>query len=93
MATVKDGVVTVKKGADGAAIITATVNDLQKASDSVVIDVRYHTPRVANSTVTINTATILPGEIQLLQAYDAEILTCHSQSVSIFTTLDFFNID
>ena len=68
-----DGMVTVKKNADGIATITATVNDLKKSKISIDIDVRNYAPRLATSTVTLNTNTDAEAQIQMYPVYGTSV--------------------
>lgn len=69
VATVKDGVVTLAKGADGIAVITATVNDLKKATASITIDVRDYAPRTETTSVKLNTYKYEGVDFELAEAY------------------------
>ena len=69
----KDGLITVKKNADGIAKITASVNDLKKATVSFEIDVRDYSPRLAANTVTLNTNTFNGAQVQMYPVYGASV--------------------
>ena len=69
VAAIKNGVVTIPKGADGIAVITATVNDLKKTTATITIDVRNYVPRMDKTSVTLNSNMVTGTDIVLTEAY------------------------
>jgi hypothetical protein len=65
--------ITVKKNAkaNGLAVITATANDLKKATGTIEIDVRDYTPRLEVNSITLNTFKTEGESVKLYTAYDA----------------------
>ena len=67
------GVVTVKPKASGQCAITATATDATKAVARIWISVRDYSPRLAASTVTLNTALESGIGVGLVESYGNEI--------------------
>ena len=80
-----NAVVTISKNADGITTITATADDLNKAATVIDIDVRDYTPRLENSTVTLNPNLKGGAEVKLYTAYDAAIVDYSEQTAMLMS--------
>lgn len=65
--------VTIQKGAYGTCVITATANDLNKATATLVITVKDYTPRLTNSKITLNPSQTTGVALELVGSYGNEI--------------------
>jgi len=77
--TTDSAAVTVGKNVDGLAVITATANDLKKATGTIEIDVRDYTPRLEVNTVTLNTFKTSGESMALYTAHDAILRDYNAQ--------------
>lgn len=68
-------VITIPAKADGAATVTATVNDYNKASAQLKFEIRDYSPRIGAAAVTLNTHKTIGADISLYPAYDSEIIS------------------
>lgn len=73
----KDGTVTltIPAKASGQCVITATANDLNKASAQLTVSVRDYSPRLANSSITLNSYCEQGVDIDLRESYDNAIVS------------------
>ena len=73
-----NGIVTVKAGASGNCVITATAQDAAKHSGTILISVRDYTPRLETAVLNLNTASLTGANAELVESYGNSI-----QSVSV----------